>query len=673
MELNQAQAAVITTIDGAQLILAGPGSGKTLTLVGRILYLLKEKQVMAQNILAITFTHKAAKEITNRLNNFLSQNEELPFVSTFHALAFNVLKKHFAYLGLNENFQVVSDIERLSLIKILLKKHASLNLKARDVDLAITKSKIGFEITPSETTNPPLPNALSNLLEDYQEALQARTWLDFDDLLVLTARLFKNSPEILDHYQNLFRYILVDEAQDMNPIQAHLMDLLAKKHGNLCLIGDPDQAIYGFRGANINYFLQFQKYYQGAKILTLEQNYRCSKTITEATQALIQHNQHRLAKKTWTTNESPSLIKVTSLGTAWQEANFIINSIENLIGGSSHLNIQNAKNYLQKIEKPYQFNEIAILYRLNSVGRFLEKSFNKAGLPYQRVGDIGFFERTEIRDLLALFEILTWEPTTAENPNLIESWERALRHFGEGIGEKTISSLKQIFMENPANFHQILFNENSLNFGPAWAKFLQKRNKISAMINNLCISKQLRFIMDHFALKTYLEDGTLKGQNRYDRLLEFLNIASIYDEDLPNVGRTKIWDQVRFSRLDDYWNKEREAITLMSVHASKGLEFPVVFVVGMEEGLFPNFQEKETLEKTEEERRLFYVAMTRAKERLFLSFCEHRDTFVNEEIQQTRPSRFLKEIPLNLTDQQFTKAQIRKTKTKEASRQMTLF
>lgn len=676
MELNADQHRAVTTLEGPVLILAGPGSGKTLTLVGRILVLIKTHRVSPENILAITFTQKAAQEISKRLHSFLGENAQLPLVSTFHAFAFHWLKQQSALWPEAASFQVISSADQKRLVKELLKEKPELNWTPKEALQLLTQLK----------SRPPQDNSsvdlqALNFLQAYQARLQERNALDFDDLLWRTLELFKQYPERLSKEHNPFRYILVDEAQDTNPIQAELLHHLSQAHRNLCLIGDPDQAIYGFRGASLETFLNFQTVYPETQVCHLEQNYRSSRILVKASQALIEKNGQRLPKKMWTSHEDHARIHITSVSTAWQEASFILNTIEQLIGGSNSLHAQEVSRTAVS-ETAYHFNDIVVLYRLNAVGRFLENSFAKAGLPYQRVGEIGFFERREILDVLAFLKTFSEAKITCD----LEAWERILKTFVPQFG-KTKWDAFQARVKEGEMPHLIL--ESLISEAP----FVERWKRAVEMAATLPVSKQIRMILEKFELKSHYEDGTSKGQRRYDHLLELINVAIRYDSLEPEHGRRELLQLALFARPEDHFNPHREAITLMSVHAAKGLEFPVVFVAGLEEGIFPYLPAEDFDGEApngfagwratclpagrrepllmEEERRLFYVAMTRAKERLYLSHSEERALFDTKE--KGIPSRFLSEIPEEFVERSMIKMQTKKATVSVPSPQLELF
>ena len=709
MELNASQHAAITTTEGPLLIVAGPGSGKTMTLVGRIIYLIQEKKVNPDHILAISFTQKAAQEIRKRVKGLLDKEKQsLPHISTFHALALKILKTHaplWAYPDGPRPWRLISASEQKSIVTHLLKENGDASLTVKQFLLKLSQWKGTLFFTPSKESSLSRSgiigdSSLTPLFQVYQKRLQQSGFLDFDDLILYTLDLFTQSPEIERHYQTQFQYLLLDEAQDANPIQFHWIERLAHHHKNITVIGDPDQAIYGFRGASSDPFLAFHEKYPEATLLHLDQNYRSTQSVVKATQSLIQNNQKRIPHKPWTSNGTGAPLHLTTFDTAWQESSGILSRIEQLLGGSVHhqLETSHAKNGTS--DALYHFNEIAVLYRWNETGRFLEQAFEKAGLPYQRIGEKGFFEHREIQDMIAFLRLLEGAeaPNEKELELELEAWGRILKHFVPGVGEKTIERFKAMKKVGesilaPGEASAPAAREQHSEACPRiesqeqtpqaeLSRFLDRWERTQILSRDKSLAQQIRTIIEKMELKTHYDDTTPEGTRRYDHLLELINIAHSYEETnlqgltpplvaTANDARRRFLEDTLLSRSENHWNPDREAITLTTVHAAKGLEFPVVFVVGLEETLFPSLENEADLAGLEEERRLFYVALTRAKERLYLSHAQER-LIQGERLART-PSRFLKELPAELMEYQFVKEPVRRRNVLKNSPQLQLF
>lgn len=591
------------------MIVAGPGSGKTTTLTLKIAYLIREGLAKPENILAITFTQKAAKEISDRTAKLQSWGEGTPTITTFHGLAYKMLRDQGAVVGLVNDWQVLGGAEQKKLATEVLKKHPEGEWSARDFLLALTRWKGDPTVAEAEVSEP-----LRIVFDEYQATLRDRNQLDFDDLLLCAQKLLHDHPKVQTTYAERFTRILVDEYQDTNLIQAAILDLLAVSHRQLTIIGDPDQAIYAFRGAHIENFIHFKSTYPEATEIHLAENYRCPKRVAEASQALIQHNVRQLTKLNIPIAQDDRRIQSVHADTSWQEAKGVIETLEALVGGSDHLSVETRKTNDE--EAAYSWADVAILYRTHGLGDQMAKALEEAGIPFQRVGGITFFERKEIREFL-------------EAVHAMHSGDQAITFPNEKL------------------------------------------------------SQHLRRLIEQMGLKAKYDDGTSSGGSRYDRLLELLNFSTLYDSLLLREAFEAFYAYALLARSEDQWDDRRDAVSLMSVHAAKGLEFPVVFMVGLEEGIFPYLKYMRSTESSdqiggdaspyiEEERRLFYVGMTRARERLYLSCAKERVLY--GETVTAKPSRFLSEIPLDFMSVSYREARKpRKIKLEEPSPQMELF
>lgn len=596
--LSASQLEAIQHAGGPLMIVAGPGSGKTTTLTLKMAYTLREGLVKPEEILAITFTQKAAKEIADRVQKLQSWGNEGPTMGTFHGLAYQMVKAHGDRLGLPPTWEILNNMEQQQLIAELLKKReGTLSLKPRDALLAVSR----WKTMPSAATETS-PEFL-DFIAEYQTVLQSRGKLDFDDLLMHAVQLLRDHADLKAQHVNRFRMILVDEYQDTNALQAELIRHLAEGHRNLTVIGDPDQAIYAFRGANIENFIHFKKDYPEAIEIHLSENYRCPGVVVEASNHIITHNIRRLTKETLPVQKTDRRIELRICDTSWQEAKAVVETVQELVGGSDHLNVQGLKNGNGTCE--FSWGDIAVLYRTSAVGEGIAKALDEAGIPFQRVGETTFFERKEIRE----------------------------------------------FMDKIHAMHE---GSEAITFP------------------NEKLSQHLRRCLDQMGLKAKYDDGTPKGEHRYERLLELLNFSTLYDNLPRDEAFNAFYQYSLLARTEDQWDSRRDAVNLMTVHAAKGLEFPVVFMVGLEEGIFPYLKHIKDDNHIEEERRLFYVGVTRTKEQLYLSYAKERSLY--GETVKAEPSRFVGEIPQDLFS--ITHREARKPRTikvEEPSPQMELF
>jgi len=613
--LNEKQIEAVTTIDGQLLIIAGAGSGKTRVLCHRVAHLI-EHGVSPENILAVTFTNKAAGEMKERITNLLKTESYRPknvSVGTFHSLCVRILRQEIDKLGhfgqkYGKNFVIYGEDDQESLVKKIL-QNLSLDTKQfspRSVLSAISAAKNEF-IEPEAYESGAktfFQKTVAKIYAAYQKALEERNALDFDDLLNKTLEIFQKFPSILEKYQEKFRYILVDEYQDTNRVQYLLIKLLAQKYGNLCIIGDPDQSIYGWRGADFRNIQNFERDYPQAKTVVLGENYRSTKTILEAADSVISKNKNRKEKKLWTKNPAGEPIVVNFVEDERTEAEFITKEIQTLAGRQNR-----------------QLSDFTVLYRTNAQSRAIEEAFLKAGLPYKIIGGIKFYSRKEIKDILAYLRFI-------QNPQDTISFERILKLSRL---DGTITAKKQERMKNFLEFVEM------------------SRDKS----RELPVGKLIKFVLKHSGYEEQFQKETaedkkdqLKG--RWENVLELIGVAKRYDKLPPPDGLAEFLGGVALVQDSDAIDEKEKAANLMTLHSAKGLEFPVVFIAGMEEGLFPHSRALYNPLEMEEERRLCYVGVTRAKERLYLLFTQKRWLFGN--VQRNRPSRFLADLPEHLVE-----------------------
>lgn len=612
--LNPSQLEAVQTLEGAVLVLAGAGSGKTKTLTHRIANLVANG-VHPGNILAVTFTNKAAGEMRERLSKILatlsSETGSMPNVSwlgTFHSICVRILRRDIGALGYETNFVIYDSSDSSALVKQIMTdlKMDSKQVNPRAVRGAISSAKSEM-MGPAEyqaASDGYFMEQVAKVYHGYQAALKKSNALDFDDLLTLTVKLLQNHPEVLEDYQKLFRYILIDEYQDTNAAQYNLIKMLGT-HGNVCAVGDDYQAIYGWRGANFRNILNFTRDYPQAKTIKLEQNYRSTQTILDAADAVIKNNYDRTDKTLWTDKGQGAPITVYEAFDALDEADFIATEIRSL-------------------QKQFpSLNNFAILYRTNAQSRVLEEAFLKRELPYRLIGAIEFYGRKEIKDVMSYLRAIA-------NPRDIVSLERASKTPSKGIGPKTFELVRTEGLEAAKEK-----NAKLKNFSDLLDKMREyaKENSVSELIDFVVGSSGIRLML--------IKEGD-EGEERLQNVNELKSVAEGYTNLIEFLEATAL-----ISDVDNY-SGESEAVTMMTLHNSKGLEFPVVFVVGMEETIFPHSRALNDAAEMEEERRLCYVAITRAKERLYLMRANSR--LIYGSFNSNAPSRFISEIPDHLLD-----------------------
>jgi DNA helicase-2/ATP-dependent DNA helicase PcrA len=632
--MNDKQAEAVVTTEGPLLVMAGAGSGKTRVLTHRVAYLIEEKGVLPWNILAITFTNKAAKEMQERVGKLLGESARDVWVSTFHALCVRILRRDIEKIGYNRAFTIADTSEQRTLMKRIC---AELNIDTKKFDprsilSAISNAKNAL-LTPaqySEKANSMFENMVARAYKLYQQELEANQALDFDDLIMKTIELFESDQETLEFYQDKFHYIHVDEYQDTNDAQYRLVNLLAKKYQNICVVGDADQSIYGWRGANMNNILNFEHDYPQAKTVMLEQNYRSTQTILDAANEVIVNNVNRKKKDLWTENGKGEKISYYRAQSEHDEAQFIVAKIKE-----------------EREKHGYHYNDFAVLYRTNAQSRVVEETFLKSSVPYTMVGGHKFYDRKEIRDVLAYLTLIV-------NPQDSMSFERVVNTPKRGIGMTSVEHLRQFASDNHWSLLQAAENVDIANQITArtrnkigeFGELMQKLTKQAEFLNLTDLTDQILELSGYN--KMLDSENTLESQARRENLDEFKSVTQEYDENHKDDEGTNIQKITNFladlalvSDQDDV-DEQAPAVTLMTLHAAKGLEFPVVFLVGMEEGIFPLSRAVLEDDQLEEERRLAYVGITRAKKKLYLTNAYSR--LLYGRIQRNQPSRFVEEI-----------------------------
>ena len=631
--LNNEQREAVFCTEGPLLMLAGAGSGKTRSLTHRIAYLIEEKGVVPWNILAITFTNKAAQEMRERVDALVGYGSEDIWISTFHATCSRILRRHIDLLGYDRNFTIYDASDQKSLMKEVLKemKIDTKQFPERSVMSEISSAKNEYK-SPLDYRNEYGSNfrnqRIADIYEHYQKRLKENNALDFDDLLVKMVDLFQTNPDVLEHYQDRFQYIMVDEYQDTNTVQFLLVSLLAKKYRNLCVVGDDDQSIYKFRGANIYNILNFEKVFPDAQVIRLEQNYRSTQNILNAANGVIANNKGRKEKKLWTENQKGELVHFKQYDTEYDEADGVVSRI----------------NFLAM--RGVQYKDMAILYRTNAQSRIFEEKLKQKNIPYAIVRGISFYDRKEIKDLMSYLKVVDSGMDDLSVKRIINVPKR-------GIGQTTINRLQEFAILNQMSFLDAVFNADEI---PEVTRALAKLHKFADMIEEFReyaseheISELLEHILDVTQYRAELEaEGTDESISRLEDIEELFNDIVYYEEEEENPNLRDFLAEKDMYTLNagiDNLEDENNKVLLMTLHNAKGLEFNNVFLGGMEEGVFPGFGAMMSGDESEieEERRLCYVGITRAKERLFLSAAKRR--MLRGQTQYNRRSRFIDEIP----------------------------
>lgn len=634
--LNKEQKEAVYHTEGPLLILAGAGSGKTRVLTHRIAYLIDERGVNPWNILAITFTNKAAGEMRERVDRIVGFGSESIWVSTFHSTCVRILRRHIDRLGYNTNFTIYDADDQKTLMKDVCKllQIDTKIYKERNLLAAISAAKDEM-IMPDEyelnAAGDFGKQKIAKVYREYERQLKANNALDFDDLLVKTVQLFQTQPDILEYYQERFRYIMVDEYQDTNTVQFKLISILAKKYQNLCVVGDDDQSIYKFRGANIKNILNFESVFENAHVIKLEQNYRSTENILNAANAVIRNNYGRKDKSLWTDNGEGDKISFKQFDNAYDEADYIVSNIQ------SHVR-----------EGIRSYSDHAILYRTNAQSRMFEEKFITANVPYKVVGGINFYARKEIKDLLAYLK-------TIDNGMDDLAVRRIINVPKRGIGLTTINRVQENAAERGVGFYEALRTADMI---PGIGRSAGKLESFVALIEHfkdsaktMLVSELMQEILDYTGYVEELKsEGDEEAEARIENIDEFLSKIAAYEESCEDEQPTLsgFLEEVALVADIDTLDESSDYVVLMTLHSAKGLEFPEVYLAGMEDGIFPSYMTITADDPTEieEERRLCYVGITRAMENLTLTCAKRR--MVRGETQYNKMSRFLKEIPVHL-------------------------
>ncbi|KKS12935.1 MAG: ATP-dependent DNA helicase [Candidatus Yanofskybacteria bacterium GW2011_GWA1_41_6] len=639
--LNERQVEAVKAIDGPVLVISGPGSGKTRCLTHRVAYLISQG-IRPGSILAITFTNKASNEMRERIDKLLKMKSVQPTIGTFHSICLRILRKEIPLLGYKSNFSIFDTNDQLSLIKRVM-ANLEIDSKKYNPHLILNKiSKLKTDLIFPENYNPTefFTKIVSRVYNNYQSELKKMNGLDFDDLIVLTVKIFKQNPDILEIYQNFWKYILVDEYQDTSHDQYTLVNLLSAKSRNIFAIGDDAQSIYAFRDADIRNILNFQKDYPDAKIIFLEQNYRSTKTILAAAQNIISNNQTQVPKELWTENIKGEKIHVKETLNERAEAEFIVDKMDGLM------------------ESEYKIQDFTILYRTHAQSRAIEEALITRGFPYQIVGGVRFYERKEIKDILSYLKFMV-------NPTDLISFERIYNVPTRGIGETTFNKITAINGENLIQSIGVLVKEKGdTKQAKSLTEFKKLLTDLTEFLGGLKhrqettprnkkddknLTSVIKYVIKRVGYEDYLKNLVARKElydnteDRMENLKELLTVARKYNMLRGKEGIERFLEEISLLQETDNLKNASNRVTLMTIHSSKGLEFPIVFIAGMEEGLFPHSRATLAPLELEEERRLCYVAITRAKDRLIMTHAKYRTIFGTT--QSNLPSRFIQEMP----------------------------
>ena len=620
--LNDRQKEAVLYGDGPLLILAGAGSGKTSVLTKRVAYLIKERNVSPKNIVAITFTNKAAKEMKERIIKEVGKEGYDIQISTFHSFGLRIIKENYEKLGYEKNFTIIDSDDSLTVVKKILKEMGidSTRFNPKFIKNQISSCKNEM-VTPEKyknLVNDELSDITYKVYKKYQDTLLRNNSLDFDDLLIKPIELFNKYKEVLENYQELFKYVFIDEYQDTNEAQYILSKMISAKYKNICVVGDDAQSIYSWRGANFKNILNFEKDYKNAKVILLEQNYRSTKTILNAANSVIKNNINKKDKNLWTDNSIGEKIKYVRTNDEKDEASYVTREIRNLVNNGVSL------------------DDIAVLYRTNAQSRTIEEGFLNSNIPYKIVGAFAFYSRKEIKDLLAYLKLIY---NTKDDVSLM----RIINYPKRKIGAKTIENLSMDAVLNGTSMFDVISSGKELEFKKLILEMKEKSEVLS-------LTETIDMVLDKSGIKSELEsEHTLEADIRLENLNEFKSITKTFEEESGIASLEDFLNEVSLvSDVNDQKNDNSPKVTLMTIHAVKGLEYKYVFVIGMEENIFPHVNSCEEDGGIEEERRLCYVAITRAKEKLYLVNALRRMLYGKTSVNM--PSRFINEIDKDLID-----------------------
>ena len=629
--LNDRQKEAVEYLDGPLLILAGAGSGKTRVLTYKIAYLLEKKIVKPWEILAITFTNKAAKEMKERVEGLVGAEAQDMWLGTFHSVCVRILKREIELLGYSRDFNIFDEIDKDKVIKEVMKK---LNIDDKIYPTGLIKSEISKAKEVMKDDKQYAKDAMGDFRKEeiakvytmYQQTLRTNNSIDFDDIIMLTVQLFLEHPDRLEYYQEKYKYVLVDEYQDTNKTQFLLISLLTAGTGNICVVGDESQSIYGFRGADITNILNFEKEFPSAKIIKLEENYRSTKNILNAANEVIKNNSSKIDKVLWTQNKEGEKINYKTLNNEYEEVEYVVETIDDLC---------------RKESKKY--SDFAVLFRTNAQARVLEEVFMRTGTPYKLIGGIKFYARKEIKDIISYLKLIN-----NKNDNI--ALKRIINEPKRGIGDTALDKLDQMAQDKGMSIFELIQDNMNLAGLRSAGNIILFRDMMNDLMSNketFKVSDLIKRVLKVSGYEDMLNaEGTKETEIRFENLMEFIGVAIEFENENAENTLEDFLDSIALVSDVDNLDESTEAVTLMTMHSAKGLEFDDVFLVGMEEGLFPSKRSIEEDASTEEERRLCYVAITRAKDQLFLTNTKKRTLYGSTSF--SLPSRFIDEIPDNL-------------------------
>ena len=631
--LNNKQKEAVMATQGPCLVIAGAGSGKTKVLTHKIAYLMEQEKVLPWNILAITFTNKAANEMKERIETLVGEAAKDIWMGTFHSICVRILRKFIDRIGFDSSFLIFDASDQKTLVKECLK---ALNIddklfNERGVLAEISNAKNALlepEAYSRKYAGDYRKSKIAEIYALYQKRLKENNAVDFDDIINHTIKILSENPDVLEYYTEKFKYILVDEYQDTNKAQFTLVTILASKYGNITVVGDNDQGIYSFRGADISNILNFEKDFPGTKIVKLEQNYRCTGNILKAANSVIKHNETKYDKKLWTENGEGTLPQIYQGEDEYDEARFVVEEIRHL-----------------KREELDHYSDFAILYRMNSQSRALEDILRREDIPYKIVGGLKFYERKEIKDAISYLRLIA-------NPSDNISLKRIINEPKRGIGKTSLDHIQEIAESQGISMYEVIKHADDFGQPRVYAnakEFIDTIETLRSQKEKIKISDLLKETLNKTGYTRALEqENTIEAESRIQNLEELVTVAVEFEEEFAENGLSDFLESISLSSDIDNLEDQEDSVTLMTLHSAKGLEFPVVFLVGMEEGIFPGYQSVGEPKELEEERRLFYVGITRAKQHLYLTCAKRRTIFGSTSYNAV--SRFVKEIPEELLD-----------------------
>ena len=632
-ELNERQYEAVVKTEGPCLVIAGAGSGKTKVLTYKIAYLMSEKNVLPWNIIAITFTNKAANEMKERIVSLVGDAARDLWMGTFHSICVRILRKFIDRIGFDSSFIIFDTSDQKTLVKQCMKELQIDDKTFSDKGILSEISNAKNEMLEPEQYSIRAGNdfrkgKIATVYELYQKKLKENNAIDFDDIINYTIKILMENSDVLQYYANKFQYVLVDEYQDTNKSQFTLITLFASMHGNITVVGDNDQSVYSFRGADITNILNFEKDFPGTQIIKLEQNYRCTGNILRIANEVIKNNEVKYEKKLWTENEEGKLPKVYLASNEYDEGTYIVEQIEHL-----------------RREEYYKYSDFAVLYRMNTQSRAIEDILRRENIPYKIIGGLKFYERKEIKDTIAYLRLIQ---NTADNLSL----NRIINEPKRGIGKTSLDKVAELATQYDVSMYEVIKNANQYGLNRVYLnsrEFIDTIELLKSKKDEVSVSKLIELTLNKTGYTKALEaENSVEAENRIANLEEFLTVAMEFEEESADNKLSDFLEGITLSSDLDNSDEEVESVTLMTLHSAKGLEFPAVFLVGMEEGIFPGYQSMQEPKELEEERRLCYVGITRAKENLFLTCAKQRTVFGSTSCNMV--SRFLNEIPEEMLD-----------------------